>query len=212
MQRTRNDKFIDILLTLYAIQIATVQARVVSILMIQKILFLATDFYRENLLRVLSQSFYRWHRGPMSDEVYADFNDMSKYGFITGDVTKDVRITEHGRRILDTTFELIQKEKRLVEPLRRIASDVKRLDELMDQVYEKNVFIEEMDKTLPIAQVPEGMHILTPVWRDEAKGEFLLDKNWIETLDLMLVPEVDATIRKSIEDARKGRIHPLELD
>ena len=212
MQRTRNDKFIDILLTLYTIQIAAVQTRVVSILMIQKILFLTSIQYRENLLRVLSQSFYRWHKGPMSDEVYSDFNDMSNYGFITGDITKDVHITEHGQRVLDSTFQLIQKEKQLVEPLRRIASDVKRLDELMEKVYSKEVYVEEMDKILPIIQVPEGMHILTPIWRDEAKETMTLDNAWIETLELMLVPEVDAAIRKSIEDAKKGRIHPLELD
>lgn len=210
--RTKNDKFIDMLLTLEAIKIASKFTKNITILMIQKIIFLSADFYRENKLRVLSQSFYRWDYGPMSEEVYADFNSLSDQGFIQGDVTKDVHITNNGLKLLDASSELLEKEKRFIEPLEEVAKNVTRLDELLKKVYAKKVYIEEMDKTLPIDKVPEGMHILTPMWRDEANESLILDKAWIETLELMLVPEVDAAIRKSIEDARKGRIHPLELD
>lgn len=209
---TKNDKFIDLLLTLEAIQIASKFTKNITILMVQKILFLAADFYRENKLRVLSQSFYRWDYGPMSDEVYADFDLLSDQGFIQGDVTKDVHITNNGLKLLNASSELLEKEKRFIEPLKKVAKNVKRLDELLRKVYSKEVYVEEMDKTLPIEKVPEGMHILTPAWRDEAKETMALDKSWIETLELMLVPEVDTAIRKSIEDAKKGRVHPLELD
>jgi uncharacterized protein YwgA len=210
--RTKNDKFIDMLLTLEAIRIASKFTKNITILMIQKILFLSADFYRENKLRVLSQSFYRWDYGPMSEEVYADFNSLSDQGFIQGDVTKDVHITSDGLKLLEASSELLQKEKRFIEPLEEVAKNVTKLDELLNKVYAKKVYIEEMDKTLPVDKVPEGMHILTPMWRDEAKESLVLDKAWIETLELMLVPEVDTAIRKSIEDAKKGRIRPLELD
>jgi len=210
--RTKNDKFIDMLLTLEAIKIASKFTKNITILMIQKILFLSADFYRENKLRVLNQSFYRWDYGPMSEEVYADFNSLSDQGFIQGDVTKDVHITNNGLKLLEASSELLEQEKRFIEPLEEVAKNVTRLDELLKKVYAKKVYIEEMDKTLPIDRVPEGMHILTPIWRDEAKESLILDKGWIETLELMLVPEVDAAIRKSIEDVKKGRIRPLELD
>lgn len=210
--RTKNDKIIDLLMTLIAIVKASEHAKQVTILMIQKILFLAADYFRGGKLRVLSQSFYRWDYGPMSDEVYADFGYLTDNNLIDGDVTKEVHITDDGLKLLNSTKDLVLKEKKFFNKIEEIANNVERLDELLDIVYAKEVYVEEMDEVVLIDKIPEGMHILTPVWRDEALEKLSLNKSWIETLDLMLVPKIDAEIRRSLKDAKEGRIRPLELE
>jgi uncharacterized protein YwgA len=210
--RNKKQKLIDILLDLRAIQIASMKAKFDGLLMLQKITFVAGERYKESNQRVLNQTFYRWDWGPMSDDVYEDFSQMKELGLVQGDADEEIRLTDKGQRVLVAATSLFQHDEKLVSKIDEVAAGVKDLDALLKDVYSMKVFIEELDKEVRIGEIPKGIVMLTPMWESEAKETLDLSTEWAETLDLLMDSETDSRIRKSMEDARKGKLLPLELD
>ena len=209
--RTRADEITDKLLTLRAIQIASNKTRFQGRLMLQKIIFVAGHKYREAKERVLGQSFYRWDYGPMSDDVYRDVESLEKLDLITGELDKEIKLTERGKEILRKCEPIFSSKRELLSKLDETAINAGNLNDLLDKVYSMETFVEEMDKKLIIRDIPEGKTMLSPLWENEADLTLRLDNSWLETLDLMLDPEVDAEIQRAMEDARKGRVRSLEI-
>lgn len=210
--RNRKQKILDILLDLRAIQIASGKAKFDGLLMLQKIAFVAGGRYKQARQRVLSQSFYRWNWGPMSDDVYEDFSQMKGLGLVHGSEDQEIQLTDRGRRILEAADELFHNNQKLVSKIDDVASGVRNLDALLEEVYSMKVYVEELGKDVLVSEIPEGTEMLVPVWESEATDTLNLDNSWAETLDLLLDPEADSKIRKSMEDARRGRLLPLELN
>jgi len=207
--RTKHQRIIDLIFSIRAIYNASLKTRFTGVLMLQKIIFLCANKYRHNKYRVLNQSFYRWDYGPMSEEVYSDFGTLTELGLIEGD-EEDTRLTEKGVALYKSIEEIFLEESDVVSVLDEVVDDVKNLNSLMKDVYSLDVYVEELDEIIPMDAVEEGMHILTPLWEDEAIEIYKLKNEWIETLELMLDPVANIEIRKSIEDLKNGRIQPLE--
>lgn len=212
MNRSKKQRIIDILLDLKAIETASRRAKFDGLLMLQKVVFAAAEEYRRSQQRVLNQSFYRWDWGPMSEEVYEDFAQMKDLDLIFGERDGEVGLTKKGERILGTVSEVFKSNEELLSKLDRVASNVQDLDALLEEVYSSRVYVEELDKEMMISEIPEGVEMLSPIWESDAKEVFNLDNAWLETLDLLMDSQEDSKIRKSLDDARKGRILPLELD
>jgi uncharacterized protein YwgA len=210
--RNRKQKLTDLLLDLRAIQIASRKAKFDGLLMLQKITFVAGERYKESNQRVLNQSFYRWDWGPMSEDVYEDFSQMKELGLVQGEGDKEIRLTDKGQRVLVAATGLFQHEEKLVSKIDEVAAGVKNLDALLKDVYSMRVYVEELDKEVKISEIPQGVEMLSPLWESEAKETLELSNEWAETLDLLMDSETDSRIRKSMEDARKGKLLPLELD
>lgn len=210
--RNKKQKMLDILLDLRAIQVASVKVKFDGLLMLQKIVFVAGERYRESHQRVLNQSFYRWDWGPMSEDVYEDFSQMKQLGLVQGEEDKEISLTAKGERVLDESEEFFRSEQKLVSKIDEVAASGKNLDALLKAVYSMRVYVDELDREVMISEVPKGTEMLAPLWGSEATEVLDLNEKWAETLDLLLDPEADSRIRKSMEDARKGRLLPLELN
>ncbi len=210
--RNKKQKIIDMLLNLRMIQEVSKKTAFDGLLMLQKTVFAAAEKYKESNERVLSESFYRWDWGPMSEEVYEDFGQMKDLGLIQGEKDEEIELTERGASVLTAVNEVFQDNVGLLGPLDEVALNVRDLDTLLDEIYSMKVYVEELDDEMEIGKIPEGTEMLSPVWEDKAKAVFRIDNSWLETLDLLLDADTDSKIRKSISDVRRGRIHPLELD
>jgi len=208
--RSIEEKFLDLIFTLKAIELAQERGKKIGILPIQKIMFIASASFRKKNVRVLNQSFYRWSYGPMSNEVYEDISAARKSELIIGD--QDISLTEHGIRVLEATSSIFKEDRTLTDPFVEIAEQFDDIDSIMDDVYSMDVYVEELDKEMPMSEIPDGFHILTPVWHDETSDMLKLSDEWRETLDVLLDPTLDKIVRAAMRDAKEGKFSPLELD
>jgi len=210
--RSENEKIIDLILTLRAIQIASKVTRFQGLLMLQKILFLAAIDYRKLKYHVLSQSFYRWDWGPMSNEVYDDFNVLSTLGLIQGEKDSELFITPEGEKLLDQTNDIFTNQSNLLKILETKAKEVKDLDSILETVYAQTVFVEDMGREVPMRDIPLGKQIITPVWSLDAKEQLNIDKSWIETFEILINPKMRALVNRSLDEAKHGKLISMELD
>jgi Mn-dependent DtxR family transcriptional regulator len=210
--RSKKQKIVDMLLDMRAIQIASRKAKFNGLMMLQKITFVAGERYKASHQRVLNQSFYRWHWGPMSDDVYEDFSSMKELDLVHGAEDKEIVLTEKGEKVLLATADLFRGKEKLLSKIDGVAANVRNLDALLKEVYAMKVHVEEFDKEMQISEIPEGTEMLAPLWESEAKEVLDLGIEWAETLDLMMDPLADSKIRKSMDDAKKGKLLPLELE
>lgn len=209
MDRSPQQELIDLLLTLHAVRIASKAEIKVGLIVMQKILFLSALEMRQSKSLTLSQTFYRWHYGPMSNEVYDDLHRASSSGLV--DEIDGLRLTEAAEGILDACTDIFEQNQSLIEPLEKAASSVEDIDDLLEKVYDMSVYVDELDEEVVIREIPEGTNILTPLWDDEASTKFNIDPSWMETLDILLHPEADQMASRSLERAKKGKFLPLEV-
>lgn len=209
MDRSPQQVLTDLLLTLYAVGIASKGQVKVGLLVLQKILFLSALEMKQAGNLALSQSYYRWHYGPMSNEVYKDVERASSSGLV--DQTDGLKLTERAEGILEACAEVFDENKLLIEPLDKVASSVEDIDKLLESVYDMSVYVDELDEEIVIREIPEGTAMLTPLWEDEASAIFDIEPSWIETLDILLLPEADEDASRSLERAKSGKFLPLEV-
>lgn len=207
MDRGPEQELTDLLLILYAIDIASRTRIKVGLLVLQKVLFLSALRMKLSGTLALAQSFYRWHYGPMSDEVYQDVEKASSMGLL--EEVEGLRLTERAEQILGACGQLLEENSSVIGPLEEVASNVESIDELLEDVYGLSVHVEELDEDMKISEVPEGTHMLTPLWRDEASDILKIDASWIETLDILLDPEADEAASEALDKAKKGKFLPL---
>jgi uncharacterized protein YwgA len=203
---------IDLALSLRAIKKASDKTRFRGLLMLQKIMFVAGYRYRASRERVLGQSFYRWDYGPMSDEVYEDFTTMGNLGLISGAKDEEITLTPEAESVLTRLSPLFEENLGELSELDEVADQVKNLDSLMKYVYSMKVRVEELDRTMPMDEIPKGYELLSPLFDDEAEKKFKFDDAWLETFELMLDRKADREIKQAIDDARNGRVKPLVID
>lgn len=209
MVRSNQQKIIDILLTLYAINFASKKDIKIGLLILQKVLFLSALELKNIGYLALGQAFYRWDYGPMSDEVYKDMEQLSSLGLI--DETEGLKLTDNAGRVLDDCKEIFEDNKSFVNSIKKIALSVESIDELLEKVYDLTVYVEELDEEMRIRDIPEGTEMLTPLWKDEASKIFKLDPSWVATLDILLDPEADKAAFNALEKAKKGKFFTLEV-
>ena len=176
-----------------------------------KLAFLAAHECASRDMAALHLSFFRWTWGPMSNEVYATWEDLLEAGLMESE--EHFVLTRAGESLAEAfSAEVLRDERNIsvrdvLEPIARKWAAHPTTAPLLDYVYRLEVTAIGEDASRPIRDIPKGQELVKPVGPTKARSRLYVDGGWLETLALTLTPLAAAPLRGAIGDFRSGRIH-----
>ena len=175
---------------------------------LMKLAFLFSHALSEERIDALGLSFFRWHWGATSDDVFRAWTYLSEAGLISED--EQWTVAEEGVKFADDWYsEVLCAEENAPTRavLDRVAARWRSCPNsalLVDAAYEAVVQPEPSSAPLPVREVGQGDPLLTPA---NGTARSTLEVNWdfIETLGLMRSGYSQAAIGAAEEDFRAGR-------
>jgi hypothetical protein len=168
-----------------------------------KLVFLSEARMNKNEIKGFNYYFYRWNYGPLSDEILQDLDCLVENGLLEK-VENSICITSKGRELLGSSKDLLTRNEEILEPIRQVVREFGhyRGESIKMIVYGTPKAGEEK----LVKDTEHGEELLSELPREEAKKWFLIDDNWIETLELQFDREACSSLDRGIQDARAGRV------
>lgn len=194
---------VNALTTLYLLKKSA--NRIDGITKLQKLTFITQNDFFNNDIAVISGEFFKWHYGPMSDEVYSTNNFLVENGLVNDRLLK---VTDRGEKILDDFSYLIESNETIFEIVDECVEKFSsmNLPKLKEIIYSMVVIPENSDTPVEIRDIPRG----TTIFRNKGFASLNIDDEDIESLEICLDEEMYQSVMLGVEDARSGRISKLE--
>lgn len=176
-----------------------------------KLAFLASLNMAEARLRALHLSFYRWTWGPLSNEVYEAWDDLTECELMEPD--EHFVLTRRGLGLAEAFYKDVVCDERNVR-VRELFDEVAtrwhgppRTGKLLNHVYDLAVVPSggEEPQPVPIRAIEKGTDLLDPIPASEATGGLTVEPAWLETLALTLRTGARASLEAAAADFRSGR-------
>ena len=150
-------------------------------LKVAKLLFLATHDLFSRQTRAFSFSFYRYHHGPFTRELYETWGELSRMGFL--DIQPGGKgqliLTEEGVRAAARYEQRIESlgGEGILETFRRVSDTYCQLstDELLRRVYVMEVTPLGWQQPVTIGDAPVGAYFTGVLGKDEAMWSLVID-------------------------------------
>jgi len=197
------DSIVNRLLLLYMIAQTIKQGYIKGKVKLMKMVYLSQEKMVKDRLRGFNYTFYKWKYGPMSNEVLEDFKGLVAAGLITP--TPDSAMpTNEAREILKTCRELFDRNRKILTAIDKTVNEYAPYNgkQIKLVVYGRPILGEKRRVELGEA----GEVLLTGISEQEAISNFLIDEEWLETLDILLDKEARESLQRGVEDARRGRV------
>jgi uncharacterized protein YwgA len=197
------DSIVNRLLLLYMIAQTIKQGYIKGKVKLMKMVYLSQEKMVKDRLRGFNYTFYKWKYGPMSDRVLEDFESLVAAGLITSP-PGSVGLTNEACKILKTCRELFDRNRKILAAIDKTANEYAPYNgkQIKLVVYGRPIPGEK--KRVELGEV--GEVLLTGISEKEAVCNFLIDEEWLETLDILLDKEARESLQRGIEDARQGRV------
>jgi uncharacterized protein YwgA len=197
------DSIVNRLLLLYMIAQTIKQGYIKGKVKLMKMVYLSQEKMVKNRLRGFNYTFYKWKYGPMSDRVLEDFESLVAAGLITPP-PGSAGLTNEAREILKTCRELFDRNREILATIDKTVNEYAPYNgrQIKLVVYGRPILGEK--KGVELGEV--GEVLLTGISEKEAVCNFLIDEEWLETLDILLDKEARESLQRGIEDARQGRV------
>lgn len=199
-----------LLLTLWARSVEAPREDAGDRLWQMKLAFLAALGLSRDEVRALNLSFYRWTWGPLSNQVYAAWDDLEGAGLMCPE--ERFVVTRRGLELAEAFYaEVVCDERNVIvrETLDRVADEWRgepRTSDILRHVYATGIAPLEGDAPVPVRAISRGTELLEPVSAHRAKGGLTIEAGWRETLALALNAAARSTLDAAIADFRDGRI------
>lgn len=177
-----------------------------------KLAFLAALDLANGRVLGLNLSFYRWTWGPLSNEVYEGWDDLTGSRLLQPD--EHFAFTRRGLDLAEAFYREVVCDERNVpvrESIERVADrwhGPPQTRPLMEHVYDLEIVpVGDQDSLpVPVRSITKGTDLLEPVPGSDAIGGFTVEPGWLETLALTLSLDARAPIEAAIADYQSGRV------
>jgi hypothetical protein len=211
LTRSNRERQTDALLSLTLLNLCASQTGIIGDrLKVTKLLFLATYRLFSNQARAFNFSFYRYHHGPFTTELYETWGELSWMGFleVPAGPSGELCLTEKGiaaakryeQRLLELDNEWVLQE------FRHIADRYCQLDthDLLKQVYSMELTPLGWQRQTRISEVPMGTYFTCILDSDEAVRSLAID----DTIANAFFNEIPRAVRpQSMSDAAYREIY-----
>jgi len=176
-----------------------------------KLAFLAAHGLEKEGVRALNLSYYRWTWGPMSNEVYLAWEMLERAGLLENE--EHFAFSRAGESLARDFYEDVLRDERnavVHGVFGRVAGDWLEkpgTGQLLDAVYAMELTPIGSDQPRAVREIRKGEELLAPVAPNAARSVLYVDRGWLETLALTLVPGAAAPIHAAVADFRAGRVH-----
>jgi len=210
-ERSVKELIMDRVLLLYLIERANEAGELYGVTKLMKLIFLSEHSMLKDRVKGFNYSFYRWHLGAFTPEVYEDLDYLIWNNLVTERVK--IELTDRGRALLNSIRELLEENR---EILRYIDENVNRLAredvyKIMQIAYKTKVKIPIVNIEVKVIDLPLGTPLTTKMDELEAELTFIIDNEWLETLDILLDSEAYESVMAGLMSARTARSEKLEL-
>jgi len=184
LNRNSREKLTDAMLSLVLLNTCTSEkGRIGDRLKVTKLLFLATHKLFASQTRAFNFSFYRYHHGPFTTELYETWGELGWMGFleIPAGASSDLSLTEagikaaeyYGQRLADLGNQLVLQE------FRHIADTYCQLEthELLKRVYSMKVTPLGWQQSVTISDAPMGTYFTCVLSDEEARVSLAVDES-----------------------------------
>ena len=175
-----------------------------------KLAYLTARELAEAQMQALHLGFYRWTWGPLSNEVYDAWDDLTNSGLLEPE--EHFVLPRAGQEFATAFYnDVLRDEGNVIvrETADRISEawrDRPRTSGLMRHVYALEVALEDTVVPVPIRDIAKGTPLLEPVPDQDARGSLTVTAAWRETLALSLKPSYTALVAHAVSDYQAGRV------
>jgi len=200
--RTHTEWLVDILLQMFLIS----ESYMDGITKLQKIVFLTEHKLVSDGVKALNHKFFRHHYGPFSKSLYDDYDYLMANGVLVEE--SGIQVTEMGKRILTNCEPLFQKNEEIMIEIRSTVDKfgLIPLNILKEEVYDMEIVPVGNSVTMKIRDVPQGQDLLRKLEMSEARQNFSIDDEWIDTLDILFDSNALTLLELSERDMKEGRV------
>lgn len=212
--RTADQRRTDaaLLLTLWAKAAETPVVDAGDKLWQMKLAFLVALDLVDARVQGLNLSFYRWTWGPLSNEVYEAWDDLTASKLVQAD--EHFVFTRTGLDLAQAFYqEVVCGEPNLLvrEAVDRVAGawhGQPVTARILKHVYDLEIAPcgDESLSPLPIRNIERGVELIEPVPRSEAAGWLTIEPGWLETLALTFNAEARTSLEGAIASFRSGHV------
>jgi len=176
-----------------------------------KLAFLAAHGLEKQRVRALNLDFYRWTWGPMSNEVYDAWEALERAGLLESE--EHFVVSRRGDALAQEFYDDVLRDERnalvraVFDGLAEEWRNKPNTGPLLDAVYAMEITPIGSDRRLAVRDIRKGAALLQPVDPQQARSTLYVDRGWLETLALILVPGAIGPINAAVADFRAGRVH-----
>jgi uncharacterized protein YwgA len=149
--------------------------------------------------------FYKWDYGPYSTEALADLDRLLLRGFLTKG-EDGIKVTRKGLEIVNETKELLERHATIMAIFRTVINEFGSRTGRASKVIVYDSPLPDMSKR--VRDIDKGETLLPTLDRSSVKEEFYLDEDELETLEIELDNETEASIDRGMDDILHGRVKP----
>jgi len=198
----------DRLLTLLLISESQKQGyRVTGKVKFLKLIYLSESKMIKDVLKGFDYDFYRWDYGPMSNDALKDLDWLSENDLLEKS-RNGIFITSRGRELLKSSSSLLKLNEDFLEYIRKV---VREFGPYTGKKIKTVVYgTPKMGDRKLISKTEHGEELLRKLPAKEAEKRFRIDDEWLETLSILMDKTTSDSLRKGIEDAKKGKVRKYE--
>lgn len=174
----------NIILLMYMIQKITQEFVIEDNFKVQKLVFLIQEQFVSEKMNGFSYPFFRWIKGPFSDNLNSDLVLLKQIGFIrwTGD---KVELTEDGEDILENCNELLRENKKFLEIVDKVVREFGHFspEEMEEEIYQMKIFPKDR-KVMRIEQITHKK-VMDGISGEKSEKEFSIREDVFDTLEVL---------------------------
>lgn len=182
LSRNNRERLTDSLLTLVLLRYcASEDGSIGDRLKVTKLTFLAAHTLFTRQIKAFNFSFYRYHHGPFTTELYETWGELSWLGFleIPPGPTGEISLTDAGLKAAGRYEQRLEQlgNQRLLEAFRHITDTYRGLStsDLLRQVYEMKVVPLGWRQATRISDLPMSARLTCVLDQEEASESVTVD-------------------------------------
>jgi len=179
-------------------------------LKLMKLAFVAAYRLHTARVKALNLRFYRWRKGPMSNQVSASWTDLVTSRHMIED--EEFVVTEQGVRLADQfRSEVLElpENRYIASVLDEVGDKFGCLptDEVLGKVYEMRCYtVGSPGIQHRIGSIKQGTDIIDLLEAPQAEQVLQVPAGWEMTLDLAFDPDAMWSLNQGVADFHEGRV------
>lgn len=205
----RKQEILDRFLSLYLFNEVSERSRMWGIMKFMKLIFLSEKKMVEAQKEGFNHRFFRYDKGPLSTEVYTDYEVLQEQQLITDN---GYYISDRGREVLEESSELIEENRSIFEEIDEVVEAFGGFSgsQLKNIVYDVEVDRLPTGETIKVRDIPKNHDIIYRLPDELIREKFEIDEGWIDTLEIMMDQEARENLEGAMSDAKTQS--SIELD
>ena len=158
-----------------------------GIVHLTKIVFLSERKMKQNDYIGYDYEFFRWDHGPMTKDIYQDFNFFEQSGILENVRRESIpKFTEHGQDFIESCSELFTENIPITSMIDSVIAKYGKWNTHQIKEHCYGISVDYRDKVIPIKEIPKGEIIYMPKGDKSEKKDFVISTGWMETLLLLM--------------------------